>query len=425
MAREDTLTRTSQAISGINLASLDYWQTANLEADFATLRSMAPVTWHEHPDSGRGFWSVVRHADIAEISNDPGTFSNAEGVRINHDADMNAVRPASGTMLELDPPDHTAYRKAFSKGFTPRAVARFEDLIRARVLSLIDGIADQGNCDFVESIAAPLPLHVICDIVGVPKGPARAKVFELADLSIAENDPDLGRGAAYGSDAALELKKYGEELATERRLEPRDDLLSELIGMQAQAGNALEGRRVSDLFSLLVAAGNETTRNTISHGMRAFTSFWDQREQLIQRPELAWRMAEEVVRWASPTLHQRRTVTRDVAFRGTRMRRGEKVAMWLFSGNRDESIFPEPERFDIARDPNRLQSFGAGGPHFCLGANLAKLEIVVLFQELFRALPDIRVVGDHVPVRSNLIRGIRQMEAVFSARPLPVQDAST
>jgi len=414
---QDLIAVDTPAPEHINLASLDYWASATLESDFALLRADHPVTWHEHPDSGRGFWSVVRHQDIAEIANDPATFSNRDGARINHDPEMNVVRPATGTLLELDPPQHTRYRKLFSKKFTPRAVARFEDAIRARVVSLIDGVADKGRCEFVHDVAAPLPLHVICDIVGVPDDETRAWIFEMADRTVAENDPEIGGGAEGGSEAALALKEYGERLAAERATDLKDDLLSALLAMQGQeGGDALADRQIKDLFALLVAAGNETTRNSVSHGLRAFTLFPEAREQLLTRPELRWTMADEVVRWATPVLHMRRTITRDVVFRGVEMKAGQKLALWNFSGNRDDRAIDDPERFDITRDPNRLQSFGGGGPHFCLGTNLARLEIVVLFEELFKALPDIRVVGEPTSVRSNLIRGIREMQVEFSPR---------
>jgi methyl-branched lipid omega-hydroxylase len=402
-------------VDSVNLASLDFWQSPYVHDGLRFLRQHKPVSWHEHPDSGKGFWSVVRHADIAVLNNNAADFSNRDGVRINHDAEMKLVRMGTGAMLELDPPDHTRYRKLVSKSFTPRAVSRFEDMIRARSRAIIASIAGKGSCEFVSEAAAVLPLHVICDIVGVPDGTDRQLVFELVNRSLGENDPDLSTGPDYGSAAVTELKAYGQSLAEERAKQPQDDMLTTLLNVEID-GRGLDPVELGGFFSMLIAAGNETTRNAISHGLDGFTQFPDQRKVFLDRPELARAMSEEVVRWATPLMHMRRTVTRDLEFGGVQMKAGQKVAMWYISANRDESVFDMPFRFDVTRDPNRHQAFGGGGPHFCLGGNLGRLEIIVFFQELFTALPDIRAVAEPEPLRSNQFRGVRQLPVEFTPR---------
>lgn len=398
---------TSASVQTGNLADLDFWQNGDVDGTFAELRRRNPVSWHENPDSGKGFWSVVRHRDIAELNDRHELLSNREGIRVNHDKEMNLVRPGSDSIIEMDPPDHTSMRAMVSKGFSPRAVNRLEDSIRAHSRAIIDGMAEKGRCDFVAEAAALLPLHVICDIVGVPDED-RPYVFELTNRSLGENDPDLGEGPEHGSRASEELKEYGRTLGERRLVEPKDDLVTKFVT------SGLTAKQMGGFFSLLIAAGNETTRNALSFGLDGFSKFPEQRKLFMSDPTLAPSAAEEVVRWASPLMNMRRTVVADMEFQGMPFAAGDKVVLWYFSANRDEDVFAEPFNFDITRDPIRHQAFGAGGPHFCLGSNLAKLEIQIFFAELFKRLPDIHTVADPVQMRSNQFRGVSRLDVEYT-----------
>lgn len=393
-----------------NLASLNFWDNGDVHAEFARLREEAPISWHEHPDSGKGFWSFARHSDIAALNDRADLLSNSEGIRVNHDKEMNLVRPGSDSMIEADPPHHTGMRSLVSKAFTPRASKRMEESIRERSKQLIADFAPAGKCEFVSQAAALLPLHVICDIVGVPEAD-REYVFDLTNRSLGENDPELSSGPEYGSKASEELKAYGQQLGERRMREPKDDLVTKLV----DAGNGLSPKAMGGFFSLLIAAGNETTRNALSFGLDGFSKFPEQREIFMNQPEFADSAAEEVVRWASPLMNMRRTAAQDFTYKGIDIRKGEKVVFWYISANRDESVFKDPFHFDITRNPNPHQAFGAGGPHFCLGSNLAKLEIKVFFQELFSALPDIHSIGEPNQMRSNQFRGVSRLDAEFTS----------
>lgn len=403
----------AQNLDDFNLASLDFWSRQDIFGPLEQLRHERPVAWHEHPDSGKGFWSITRHQDISRVNGEPIPYSNRDGIRGNHDVSMGLVRPGTDSIIEMDPPQHSEMRKVVSRGFTPRAVGRFEAKIRQRSRQIIEDIAGLGKADFVTQAAALLPLHIICDMVGVPDED-RDYVFDLTNRTMGENDPELSQGPEYGSKAAEELKAYGRSLAERRLSEPAEDLVTDLVNAHV-SGRSLTATEMGGFFSLLIAAGNETTRNALSHGLQGFSQFPEQRDLLIRKPEFAQSAAEEIVRWASPLMHMRRTLTHDVTLHDVAMRKGDKVVFWYISANRDETVFTDPYRFDVTRDPNLHQAFGGGGPHFCLGSNLARLEIAVFFQELFSILPDIHVVGEPVRMRSNQFRGISHMDVEFTA----------
>lgn len=401
-------TTTASAVQVGNLGDLDFWQHGDVDATFAELRKNDPVSWHEHPDSGKGFWSIVRHADIAQLNDRPDLLSNSEGIRINHDKEMGLVRPGSDSIIEMDPPNHTAMRAIVSKGFSPRAVGRLEDSIREQTRAILDSMATQSRCDFVAEAAALLPLHVICDIVGVPNED-RPYVFDLTNRSLGENDPEMSSGPEHGSQASEELKEYGRSLGERRLIEPQDDLVTKIVN------SGLTPKQMGGFFSLLVAAGNETTRNALSFGLEGFSKFPEQRELFMNNPELGMPAAEEVVRWASPLMNMRRTVVEDMEFGGKNFTAGDKVVFWYISANRDEEVFEDPYSFDITRPVNH-QAFGAGGPHFCMGSNLAKLEIRIFFNELFTRFPDIRTAAEPVKMRSNQFRGVSRLDVEYTPR---------
>ena len=369
---------------------------------FTRLRHEAPVCWHDEPD-GRGFWCVTRYEDVAAINRDWETFSSARGTAIITDIEADQLEQQRLLMLNMDPPMHTRYRRLINRGFTPRMVGELESRTRQRAREIIDGVADRGECDFVVDVAAELPLQVIADLMGVPQSD-RHKVFDWSNRMIGAEDPEYGVSQENAQEASLELYAYASQLAAQRRAEPAKDLMSILIDAE------VEGERLSDLeldlfFLLLSVAGNETTRNLISHGMVALLEHPDQLERVRADRSLLPTAVEEMLRWASPVM----------CFRRTAMRDGDKVIFWYVSANRDETVFPDPNRFDITRTPNEHIAFGSGGPHFCLGANLARLEIRVMFDEVLNRLSDIEPAGPVSRLRSNFINGLKHVPLRFRA----------
>jgi cholest-4-en-3-one 26-monooxygenase len=314
-------------------------------------------------------------------------------------------------MLNMDPPKHTKVRALVNKGFTPRMVARLELRLRAITNQIIDNVAARGQCDFVTEIAAELPLQAIAELMGIPLAD-RHKVFEWSNRLIGLDDPEYNPSHDDGKLAAAEMYLYANQLAAERRDRPGDDLVSVLMTAE------VEGERLTELefdlfFLLLAVAGNETTRNLISGGMLALIEHPDQRARLLANPSLMPIAVDEMLRWVSAVIEFRRTATRDTELRGQTIRAGDKVLIYYISANRDEEVFPEPDRFDVGRTPNDHLAFGIG-EHFCLGSNLARLEIRVMFEELLRRLPDIELAGPVDRLRSNLINGIKRMPVVFT-----------
>jgi cytochrome P450 len=303
-----------------------------------------------------------------------------------------------------------------SRGFTPRALGRLEHDVQRRAKQTIDRVIEKGACDFVSEIAAPLPLEIICDLMGIPESQTRF-VFEKTNVILGLGDPEYVPPGTNVLMAALTagqaLATLMNELADERRKSPKDDLTSALLNAELEGG-PLTQQELASFFVLLVAAGNETTRNAISHGMKALSDFPDQRRRWWADFEgLAPVAIEEIVRFASPVIHFRRTATRDTELSGQKIRAGEKVVLWYNSANRDEDVFPEPYRFDVARSPNEHVGFGGPGPHHCLGANLARREMRVMFREIATRIPDLEITGPPEYLRSNFIHGIKRMPCAW------------
>jgi cholest-4-en-3-one 26-monooxygenase len=315
-------------------------------------------------------------------------------------------------MLMMDPPKHTKLRLLVNKGFTPRMIGKLEDHIRDVTRSIVDAVAARGECDFVVEVAAELPLQVIVEMMGVPDGD-RHKIFEWSNRLIGSEDPEynVSRDEAIG--AATEMFMYSAELAAAKRKNPGDDIISTLLQAEVE-GNKLTDTEFNLFFQLLAVAGNETTRNLISNGMHFLFENPDQRAKLAADRSLLPRAIDEMLRYASPVMYMRRTAPEDFELRGQTIKAGDKIALWYISANRDEDVFEDPHRFDITRSPNEYVAFGGGGPHFCLGANLAKLEIRVMFEELLDRLPDIELAGDVQRLRSNFINGIKHMPVRFT-----------
>ncbi|HLG92587.1 MAG TPA: cytochrome P450, partial [Acidimicrobiales bacterium] len=363
-------------LSDVDLVSLDNFVPGVPFEMFDLLRAEAPVYWHDEPE-GPGFWAVTRYHDVVMVNRDNQLFSSARRGALIMEQDEETLAQQRMMMLNMDPPLHTRYRLLVNKGFTPRMVAKLEDRMRHYTNQIIDAALDKGEFDFVTDVAAELPLQVIAEIMGVPQED-RHLVFNWSNRMIGSEDPEYKITPENAQEAAMELYAYAHELAAKKRANPSDDIITVLL--QAE----VDGERLSDLefdmfFLLLAVAGNETTRNLISHGMHALIEHPDQRKKLVADRSLIPSAIEEMLRWASPVMHFRRTATRDTEIAGQPISEGDKVVIWYISANRDESVFPHPYRFDVERSPNEHVAFGGGGPHFCLGANLARLEIRVMF----------------------------------------------
>ncbi len=384
---------------------------------FAELRRSEPVMWHPEPAPNRGFWAITRYRDIEDVLRDTQTFSSASGITLEEQTPEEVE--ARRSMIDMDPPRHTRLRRLVSKHFTRSAVAQYEGFVREQARFVLDRALPKGAIDFVEEVARELPIRVLARIMGVPEQDL-PMCIELGDAMIAHADPEYSRAVIdkedtsayrllpFRSPAAVELMAYGHTLAAERRREPRDDLLTKLVNAEID-GERLSEREFDNFFCLLIVAGNETTRHAISHGMLALMEHRDEWRRLREDPGLLPLAAEEILRWGTPTMHFRRTARRDVELRGKRIREGDKVVVWFVSGNRDEDVFPEADRFDVGRDPNPHMTFGSGGPHVCLGMHLARLEVLVMFQELLPRLRDIELTGPVERLRSNFINGIKHM----------------
>jgi cytochrome P450 len=409
----------------IDLGSLDFWGRPAEERDryFATLRAEQPISRHEPPEDILGlpeqgrqsYWAVVRYEDVRSISRDPQTFCSGMGTQFA-DAPPEFLE-ASMSFLAMDAPRHTKLRGLVSAAFTPRQVARIEDGIRVNARRIVEQAAPTGGGDFVELIAKRLPLVTISDMIGVPEDD-RERIVAAADLLITTSDPEV-----FGDRAPIEvlgealwtLTEFASELAAHRERHPGEDLMTGLVQAEVD-GERLTHAEIAAFFVLLSVAGNDTTRHTTSHAMRALTLNPDQRALLLD--DLEGRLptaVEEFVRWASPVMTFRRTTTRPVELHGQALPAGEKVVLFYHSANRDEQAFAEPWRFDVTREPNRHLGFGGGGPHYCLGASLARTQLRSIFGELMRVVPDIEV-GEPELLRSAFVHGVKRMECTFHAR---------
>jgi cholest-4-en-3-one 26-monooxygenase len=370
---------------------------------FRALRADDPVSHHDHPTWKRGYWVIARHADVQRVSRDSATFSNAPHPFIDATIEEDGDGGMSELLISQDPPIHTKLRKLINKGFTPRRVAELEDRVRARVNGIVDGLAQSDACDLVNDIALWLPLHVIADLVGVPEND-REQVFRWTELTFGFDERVTSEERA---DAATAMFMYADGLCEQRRAEPRDDLLSVLITAEVD-GESLTQMQIDLFFMLLQNAGSETTRNLITTGMLVLLEHPEQLRRLRADLALLPVAVEELLRWVSPVMQFTRRATRDTEVGGRAIAAGERVVLVYPSANRDERAFDDPDRLDITRTPNDHVAFGAGGPHFCLGANLARFEARIMFEALltrFEGLEAAAVVDTLPRVHSNLIDG--------------------
>jgi len=358
---------------------------------------------------------VTSHADVSAVNKDNLTFSSARGLTLIRDMPLEDIATQQLMMLNMDPPMHTRYRLLVNKGFTPRMIGKLEERVRRLANEIIDGVIEKGECDFVVDVAAELPLQVIAELMGVPQAD-RHLVFDWSNRMIGAEDPEYAVSTEDATNAATELYAYANRLAAEKRANPHDDLLSVLTSVSMD-GESLSELELDMFFLLLAVAGNETTRNLISHGVHALCEHPTTRAALATDPSLIPEAAEEMLRWATPVMHFRRTAATDTQIGGVPVAEGDKVVIWYSSANRDETVFSDPDVFDIHRSPNPHVAFGGGGPHFCLGANLARLEIKVMFEELLARIPSFELAGPPVRLRSNFINGLKHLPIKFPAGP--------
>jgi len=397
---------TSETLDDIDLTNPDAFVAGVPHEWFTRLRREAPVFWHPEVD-GSGFWAVTSYNEFVTVNRDPQTYSSSRGAVFLWDMPEEALEQQRLLMLNMDPPLHTRYRLLINKGFTPRMVSALEDTMRDRTREILDRVADRGECDFVVDVAAELPLQVIADLMGVPQED-RHKLFDWSNRMIGGNDPEYGLTEEDTAVASMELYAYAAELANQKRANPSDDLISVLSQAEVD-GERLSGLEIDLFFLLLSVAGNETTRNLISHGLVALLEHPDQLAKLRANPDLMGSTIEEMLRWASPVMQFRRTAMVDHELGGQPIKDGDKIVFWHISANRDETKFDDPFTFDIARSPNEHVAFGGGGPHFCLGANLARMEIRVMFEELLARFPEMEITGEVSRLRSNFINGIKHI----------------
>jgi len=391
------------------------WARGVPYGEFARLRLEAPVAWF--PDQGSGFWSVHRYADIVTASRDVATFSSGRGVSFEEptDEDMAARR----TIIDNDPPEHTKLRKIVSGSFSQRAVAVYERFVTELTEQVLDRCPAEGPFDFVDAVAREIPIRVLAQVMGLPADDLDLFI-DLGDRLIANTDPDITdvvwgrddtdayRRFPFRSPYGKQLWDLGRQVVAGRLREPGDDLLSRLLRAEVD-GDRLSEVDLDNFFSILVVAGNETTRIAIAQGVLAFCQHPEQWNRLRAEPALLDTATDEVIRWTCPTHFMRRTAAVDTELSGAAIRAGDKVVLWYTSGNRDGAEFGRPDVFDVGRSPNRHLSFGRGGPHLCLGVHLARLEVKVVLAALARRVSRFELAGQPRRIRSNFTNGLKTL----------------
>ncbi len=377
----------------------------------AHLRRHDPVHWQDEP-GGPGFWAVTRHADCVTVNRDFERFSSGAKGTMPFELGEEEVAQQGLMMLNMDPPLHTRYRRLVNKGFTPRMVRDLEASIHRSTDAIIDEVIETGHADFVTDIAAELPLQVIAELLGVPQAD-RHRMFDWSNRMVGNEDPEYQDQAHLAQQAAMDLYAYAAELFARKRMDPHTDLMSVLTSVEVEGENLSE-LELELFFLLLTVAGNETTRNLMSGAMHAFFEHPAQWRRLLDDRSILPSAVEEMLRFVSPVMNFRRTAMVDLVLSDTPIAAGDKVVFFHVSANRDEDVFSDPDSFDLTRDPNPHIAFGGGGPHFCLGANLARLEIRVMFEHLLDRLPDIRQDGDMQRLQSQFINGVKHLPVAFS-----------
>jgi methyl-branched lipid omega-hydroxylase len=409
------------ALAEIDLSSWDFWALDDDVRDgaFATLRRAAPIAFWAEPvqpgfDEGPGHWALTKHDDVFYASRHPEIFGSWPNITISNQPPE--VAEFFGSMIALDDPRHQRLRSIVSRAFTPKVVARIEASVRERAHDLVAALIanhPDGKGEAVSELAGPLPLQVICDMMGIPEEDHQ-RVFHWTNVVLGFGDPDLATDFAEFAKISMDFGGYATALAEDRRVNPHDDLTTSLVQAEVD-GERLSSAEIASFFILLAVAGNETTRNAISHGVLALTRYPEQREKWwADFDGVSQSAVEEIVRWASPVSYMRRTLLDDIELNGTKMAAGDKVTLWYCSANRDESKFADPWLFDVTRNPNPHVGFGGGGVHFCLGANLARREIRVMFEELRHEIPDIVATEEPARLLSAFIHGIKTLPIAWT-----------
>ena len=399
------------------ICELDKWETF-IDGQpfdlFKRLRQEAPIYWHEESlDFEPGFWALTKHEDIVKVSKDPMTFSSAVGGHLMSMGDPAVVDPAAvaaivGNMIGMDPPDHQIYRKMVAPSFTPKAIKALEVDMRAKIRELLENVEDKGEFNFVTEISEQLPLWVLCEMMGIPESERpkiRDLVNNLTDASI-QQDPNNSFQIWVNY---MELFKMGRDMIEERRRNPTDDLMSVVANTKVEGGE-LPPELLDGFFLLMVIAGNETTRNTLTGGLMALTENPEEREKLLKDPSLISNATDEMLRWVTSVIYFRRTATKDTNIRGQDIKAGDKVVMWYGSANRDEDVFTDGDLFKVDRvNAKKHLAFGAG-EHLCLGNRLGHMQIRILFEEILSRYPNIHSTSDPVRIPSNFLAGISELK---------------
>ncbi|MSO41224.1 MAG: cytochrome P450 [Solirubrobacterales bacterium] len=405
---------TTVPLSEIDLSDHDAFVERVPHEWFTTLRREDPVHWNDETD-GSGFWAVTRYEDIRAVHRNPGVFSSELGGTSLEDIDPEYIEGRK-SMLDMDPPRHDELRGMLNRRFTARAVRVWEDKIRNVTEEVLDLALEKDEFEFVGEISSEIPMQVFAEILGVPHEERRT-IIDLGDRLLGNQDPEYASGEddahrhlPFSSPAAMEMFEFGRGLAAERRKAPRDDVVTQL------ATEPLTQQEYDVYFLLLATAGNETTRHTITHGMLALMENPDQLERLRSDRSLLDSAANEMLRWATPVYHFRRTAAEDTELADTKISAGDKVTTWFVSANFDESVFDDPHTFDVGRDPNRHVSFGPGGVHTCMGSHLARLEVGIVFDILLDRIDEIELTGPPERLRSNFFNGIKRMPVRVSPK---------
>ncbi|WP_280238710.1 cytochrome P450 [Nocardia abscessus] len=400
--------------NGFDFTDPALWETRNPVEEFAQLRRTAPVWWNEQSDESSGgfrdggYWVVSRHEDIKEISRKSGLFSSQRKgavIRLPGQITLDQIELTGALLVNMDPPKHTKIRRIISKGFSPRAVEGLRAALADRAERIVRTAKQQGGGDFVEQVACELPLQAIAELLGVPQEDRR-KLFDWSNQMLNYDDPEYGDAVTTdaSTNASVEILGYSWNMAEQRRAQPGDDIVTQLVNADLD-GEALGSDEFGFFVILLAVAGNETTRNAITHGMKAFVDNPDQWELYKQqRPRTA---PDEIIRWATPVTAFQRTATADTELGGKLIREGQRVGLFYSSANFDEEAFTAPFSFDVLRDPNPHLAFGGTGAHFCVGANLARLEIDLMFNAIADVMPNLTQLAEPERLRSGWINGIK------------------
>ena len=411
--------------SKINLADLDLFANGAPWEAFKTLRKESPVHWNEEEAPNHGFWSVMGYHDIVGVLRDSETFTSERFTNLEEvDKEQEEARRS---LLETDGTRHRALRRLLQGQFTPGAVAKYETFLRGLTATTLDNAFAKGEFDFVQEVSADFPINVLVKLLDVPEEHAGQLIDwgnrmvgfddpEHADLMMNDPESEKYRLVPFRSPAALEVYEYGDNLARERRGKDGTDLVSVLVNGEMSDGIPLTERDFHTNFLLLVVAGNETTRHTISHTMRNLVQHPEQLAILQENPDLIPWAVEEFLRYASPVYHFRRTATKDAVIGNQKIKEGDKVVPFFASGNYDEAIFENPDKFDVLRNPNEHMTFGRGGPHMCLGNALARIELRVMFEDLIQRVDKVEITGEIDYLRSNFVHGIKRMPVRVTTR---------